>query len=121
MQTYYQEADDTLAPLHVPGGTRITTHLLLRRVNFANGGYEELRQKVDAIKAMNGALNAIAPPLPTYYNSVGFIGKTVPTAPLSAIPAVAHEEDEDRLGPVIGDELEVQDGVISTKDLRWIG
>lgn len=61
LQGYYERVETTFARFENSEGKTS-----LMRKAWATGGYERLKDLVDAIKAINDALKAVAPPLPPY-------------------------------------------------------
>ncbi|KAK3639933.1 hypothetical protein LTR56_012107 [Elasticomyces elasticus] len=64
LKFYYQNVEDFFEKLETPEGGKRT--MVFLRKAFIAGGYARLRDLIDAIKAINDALKAIAPPLPPY-------------------------------------------------------
>jgi hypothetical protein len=66
METYYTQMNQKLRKVYLPDNGKMTTRLLGERLIFHTGGFEEIMETLAAVKAMNAALERIAPPLPAY-------------------------------------------------------
>ncbi|KAK3367226.1 hypothetical protein B0T24DRAFT_385991 [Lasiosphaeria ovina] len=60
----YDQVGASVKKLYHPEDGRVTPRLLAYRLKFETGGFDSLRHRLNAIAAMNEALNQIAPPPP---------------------------------------------------------
>lgn len=68
LEHYYQRAEKKYCKIQNPGTSQEKRRyaMLAAKVKFIALGYDDLKDVVDTIAAMNKALKAIAPPLPSY-------------------------------------------------------
>jgi len=66
MRKYYDLAESKMSRIRAEPDGRMTSRMFARRLWFANGGFEDLKNLIDALDSMNQALLVIAPPLPAY-------------------------------------------------------
>jgi hypothetical protein len=68
LQHYYQRAEKKYGKIQLPNTSQEKRRyaMLSAKVKFIALGYDDLKDLVDTIAAMNKALRAIAPPLPSY-------------------------------------------------------
>lgn len=66
LDAYYRQAQEKFIAIEPSKEGPITIPFLKARARFLAGGYENLRDFVDTLAAMNKALKSIAPPLPSY-------------------------------------------------------
>jgi hypothetical protein len=66
MLQYYDEIESMLKPVYSHVGKKTTVRVLLHRMKFSFEGFDKIKSYLDAIDAMNQALERIAPPLPAY-------------------------------------------------------
>ncbi|KAK0717317.1 hypothetical protein B0T26DRAFT_751391 [Lasiosphaeria miniovina] len=60
----YDQVGASVKKLYRPEDGRVTPRLLAYRLKFETGGFDSLRHRLNAVAAMNEALNQIAPPPP---------------------------------------------------------
>ena len=69
LRTRYNEIDKSLKTLHGPGSKKLTVRVMRERAFFLARGFDDVKERLSAINAMNRALVALAPMLPEYEGS----------------------------------------------------
>ena len=72
LEDYYAQVDRKLRKIYQPDGRKMTTRLLAQRLMFQAGGFEDIKDSLAAIQAINGALETLASLLLQYPTDSSF-------------------------------------------------